>query len=94
MTFAPFREQVNWELDGLEAVHIVVTYFAPDSDCPITLLEFGLTVAERAEKVVCWCPTNYSKRGNVETVCVRKGIRVCETMDEVVAVVCGRVAGV
>ncbi|GAB7340165.1 hypothetical protein MBLNU457_6642t1 [Dothideomycetes sp. NU457] len=51
-TFAPFNEQVNWELNGLKAADIVVAYFAPDSDCPVTLLEFGLTVAQRAEKVV------------------------------------------
>ncbi|GAB7340167.1 hypothetical protein MBLNU457_6642t3 [Dothideomycetes sp. NU457] len=93
-TFAPFNEQVNWELNGLKAADIVVAYFAPDSDCPVTLLEFGLTVAQRAEKVVCWCPGDYSKRGNVEIVCARKGVRVCETMDEVVVEVCGRVKGV
>jgi len=82
--FPPFVEQVTWELDGLEQSDIVVVYFAPDSDCPITLLEFGITVAEKAEKVICWCPERYSKRGNVEIVCGRRGVRVWESMDQVV----------
>ena len=84
ISFPPFVEQVNWELDGLEAADIVVVYFSPTSDSPITLLEFGITVAEKAEKVICWCPEQYSKRGNVEIVCGRRGVRVLESIDEVV----------
>src|SRR5262249_42741648 len=34
-----FREQVEWELAGLEQASLVAMYFAPSTKAPITLLE-------------------------------------------------------
>ncbi|MGL4424391.1 MAG: nucleoside 2-deoxyribosyltransferase domain-containing protein, partial [Gemmataceae bacterium] len=36
-----FREQVEWELAGLERATVVGMYFAPSTQAPITLLELG-----------------------------------------------------
>src|SRR5690242_12878631 len=55
--FDPFREQVEWELEGQEAASLVAFYFAPDTRAPITLLELGLA-AGRKRAVVC-CPDGY-----------------------------------
>ncbi len=37
-----FREQVEWELEGLERASVVAMYFAPATQAPITPLELGL----------------------------------------------------
>ena len=37
-----FREQVEWELDGLESADVVVFFFDHDTQSPVTLLELGL----------------------------------------------------
>lgn len=49
--FAPFREQVEWELDALEKADLILFYFAPETKSPITLLELGLNV--RRNVIVC-----------------------------------------
>src|SRR6185436_15768358 len=37
-----FAEQVNWELNALEAATLIVMYFDPKTKSPISLLELGL----------------------------------------------------
>jgi hypothetical protein len=65
----PFREQVEWELAGLERASVVAMYFAPSTKAPVTLLELGLCA--RAGRLVVCCPEGYWRRGNVEVVCRR-----------------------
>ena len=48
-----FREQVEWELDGLDRADVVAMWFAPESKAPITLLELGLTA--RSGKLLVGC---------------------------------------
>ena len=67
--FAPFREQVEWELTAQERASIIAMYFAPASQAPITLFELGL-FARSGRLVVC-CPDGYWRKGNVEIVCAR-----------------------
>lgn len=67
-----FREQVEWELDGLDRADIVALYFDPKGQAPISLLELGLHAQEG--KVVVYCPKGYWRKGNVEVVCKRFGI--------------------
>src|SRR5262249_30113389 len=64
ITDVRFREQVEWELAGLERATVVAMYFAPATKAPVTLLELGLCA--RAGKVVVCCPEGYWRRGNVE----------------------------
>jgi hypothetical protein len=40
--FAPFREQVGWEMERQMEADLLVYYFAADTLSPITLLEMGL----------------------------------------------------
>jgi hypothetical protein len=86
-----FREQVEWELDGLDRADVVAMWFAAESKAPITLLELGLTA--RSGKLLVGCPDGFWRKGNVEVVCARFGIPlatswaafvalVCETLDE------------
>ena len=69
-----FREQVEWELDGLDRADLIAMWFAPDTKAPITLLELGLHA--RAGKLVVGCPDGYWRKGNVEVVCARFGVPV------------------
>lgn len=63
-----FREQVEWELFGLELASKILIYFQPETKSPISLLELGL-VASYAEDLVIVCPDGFWRKGNIEIVC-------------------------
>lgn len=67
-----FREQVTWELDGLERADVIAMWFAPASRAPITLLELGLCA--RGGRLLVGCPDGFWRKGNVEVVCARFGV--------------------
>ncbi|KAI5925084.1 hypothetical protein F4810DRAFT_708888 [Camillea tinctor] len=76
-SFAPWREQVAWELEKQEAADLTVVYFGAGSLAPVSLLEFGLAAGRGREVVVVVVvEEGYAKRGNVKMVCERFGI-VC-----------------
>lgn len=79
--FAPFREQVEWELEGLERADLILFYFAPETKAPVTLLELGLNA--RRKVIVC-CPDEYWRKGNVDVVCRRYGITQVSTLEELI----------
>lgn len=87
--FAPFREQVEWELEGQERATLILFYFAPDTKAPITLLELGLA-AERSA-IVC-CPEGYFRKGNVDVVCRRYGLAQVDSLESLIAEARRRVA--
>lgn len=74
-----FREQVEWELNLLEQADQIVVYFAPGTKAPITLLEFGLFAA--SGKLIVACPEGYWRKGNVDIVCERYGVRQVADLD-------------
>jgi hypothetical protein len=78
-TFAPFREQVEWELEMQRKAHLVVIYFGPDTDAPISLLEFGLAV--RQGKALVVCHPAYRKKGNVQIICRNYGIAMRDSLN-------------
>jgi len=75
-----FFEQVNWELDMLDAADIVVMYLAPGTRSPVSLLELGLCA--RSGKLLVCCPTGFWRRGNVEVVCLRHQIPLYDTLED------------
>lgn len=80
-----FREQVEWELNGLEVADIVLLVFDPNTKSPITLLELGLLVAWRvagAKDIVVVCPDGFWRKGNVDVVCHRYDIMQSNTLEE------------
>ncbi|MEL6671384.1 MAG: nucleoside 2-deoxyribosyltransferase domain-containing protein [Bacteroidota bacterium] len=77
--FPLFREQVEWEMAGLEQADIIFMYFAPGSKSPITLLELGLTAA--SQKLIVCCPDGFWRKGNVEVVCHRFGLPLLEDFE-------------
>lgn len=75
-----FLQQVEWELDHLEAASLILFYFDPNTKSPITLMELGLLAAKKNLVVVC--PKGFWRRGNVEIVCRRFDIPFVETLDD------------
>jgi hypothetical protein len=63
-----FRQQVEWELEGLEAANIILMYFDPATKSPISLLELGLFHKCNIHIV---CPSGFWRKGNVDIVCDR-----------------------
>ena len=78
-----FREQVEWELDGLERADCVLVNFLSDSLSPITLLELGLFAT--SGKLIVVCPDGFWRKGNVEVVAARYGFTLFQTIEEAVA---------
>ncbi|KJZ70057.1 hypothetical protein HIM_10561 [Hirsutella minnesotensis 3608] len=77
ISFAPYREQVEWELDKQEKADIVVIYFDPATQAPVSLLELGIW-ARVPGKAIVVCPGGYWKRGNVQVVCKKFGVEVLD----------------
>lgn len=78
-----FRQQVEWELDGLAQADLIAMYLAPGTMSPISLLELGIHSATNSlcrdgwsceqELIVC-CPQGFQRKGNVDIVCERFGV--------------------
>ena len=77
-----FTEQVNWELDMLDKADIIIFYFDPDTDAPITLLEFGKFCS--SGKIVVCCPDGFWRKGNVDVVCQRNNVPQVDTLEELI----------
>ena len=80
-----FREQVEWELSGLERADVIALYLAPQTKSPISLLELGLHA--RQDKLVVCCPEGFWRKGNVDIVCARYGIETAASLQELTAAV-------
>lgn len=79
-----FREQVEWELKAIEEADMVYLYFLPETRSPITLLELGFLAGRNPEKTVVCCPEGFWRRGNVDIVCDRYGVRRVETLNDLI----------
>jgi hypothetical protein len=86
-----FRQQVEWELSAQEQADLIVMYFAPGTRSPITLLELGLFA--RSGKLVVCCPEGYWRRGNVQVVCGRYGVREAADLAGLVEAIRAAVGG-
>ena len=83
-----FRRQVEWELAALESADVIVLYFTPGSQAPISLLEMGLHA--RNGKLVVLCPEGFWRKGNVDITAQAYGVRQVETLGELIAEVKAR----
>jgi hypothetical protein len=83
-----FRAQVEWETGGLEKANAIVLYFNPDSEAPISLLEFGLFA--RSGRMIVRCPEGYPHKGYVDILCGRYNVGQVETLDEITNAILSR----
>ena len=82
ITNPQFREQVEWELSGLEESDIIIMVFDPKTMSPISLLELGLQ--SKSNKMVVMCPEGFWRKGNVDIVCEKYNIKQVKNIDELV----------
>jgi len=75
-----FREQVQWELSGLERADHVLLFLSPGTKSPITLLELGLHA--RSGRLIVACPEGFWRRGNVQTVCHRYRVPMFDALED------------
>ena len=77
-----FAEQVMWEALGLDVADYVIFNILPDTYSPITLLELGYVLGSRGgnakNQVVVNCPRGFWRKGNVDIMCNRAGVKVTE----------------
>ena len=65
-----FKEQVTWELDGLDRADLIVMYLQPDTLSPISMMEIGIyinTLDWNKQMVIC-CPDGFWRKGNIEVL--------------------------
>lgn len=77
---AKFKEQVKWELDGLERANLIICYFDSQTKSPITLLELGLHA--KTKKLIVFCPEGFWRKGNVDVVAEKYKFPVFNTKKE------------
>jgi hypothetical protein len=82
-----FREQVEWELRGIEEADLVILNFETDTKSPITLLELGLVAPTKHGCAVVRCPERFWRSGNVDIVCARFGIKQVDTINDLAGVI-------
>ena len=66
----------------MESASVIAMYFRPEKEvlAPISMLELGLFA--RSGKMVVACPEGFWKRGNVQVVCRRFGIKLLGSLQE------------
>lgn len=85
-----FRAQVEWELAALDSADIIILYFAPGSQSPVSLLEMGLHA--RSGKLIIFCPDGYWRKGNVDITAQRYGAKQVTSFKDLLAEVRTRIA--
>lgn len=64
-----FREQVEWELEGLRFCKTILFYFDPATKSPISLMELGYVIGMMKPSVIVICPKDFYRKGNVDIIC-------------------------
>jgi hypothetical protein len=89
-----FRQQVEWELNGLETCTAALMYFDPNTKSPISLLETGLFAHDRlhnqsasGSKLHVVCPKGFWRKGNVDIVCERYYIDQYSSLTKAIAAI-------
>jgi len=75
-----FTEQVEWELSSLDAADLIICYFDKETKSPITMMELGLHA--KSQKLIVCCPEGFYRKGNVDVVCNKYGIKQVDKLDE------------
>jgi len=82
-----FKEQVEWELQGLEDSDFIIVYYCADTKSPITLLELGLHAKTTPEKLIVCCPEGFWRKGNVDIVCAKYGVKQVSSLNQIISVI-------
>lgn len=75
-----FYQQVNWEADALEKSDLIIMYFSPGTQSPISLLELGRY--STTGKMLVICPEGFWRKGNVDIFCHKFNIPLFDSMEK------------
>ena len=76
-----FHQQVSWELHYLERVDLAFFFLEAGTLSPISLMELGFICNGETPAIVV-CEPGFWRRGNVEIMCERYDLILCETLEE------------
>jgi hypothetical protein len=79
-----FNVQVNWELDKINESDIVIVNIDPNTMSPITLMELGFLCASAPHKTHVCCPEGFWRKGNVDIICERNGVKTYDSIDDLI----------
>lgn len=77
---AVFNQQVSWELDALEKADIIMLYFDPSTQSPISILEFGLYA--KSGKLYVIIPEGFWRKGNIDITCHKYNVPIFHSIDQ------------
>ncbi len=77
-----FKDQVIWELTGIEKSDLIIFYFDPTTTSPITLMELGLCAALKPQQTIVCCPEGYFRKGNVDILCEKFKMLQVKNLDD------------
>lgn len=75
------REQVTWELTGLQEADCVLMHFDPKTKSPISLLELGLLIGSDTTVFVS-CSPEFYRYGNVKITCEMYDVPVYNSLSD------------
>ena len=73
-------------MDSLDKADFIIMYFDPETKSPITMLELGIHAVSSPEKLVVLCTDGFWRKGNVDIVCERYGIKQVNNFEELFAI--------
>lgn len=81
-----FSQQVHWELHGIAEAEVVLFYFDPRTQSPITLMELGYVIGRAwvKNRVLVCCPEGFFRKGNVDIICASHGIPRYDNLESMV----------
>lgn len=79
-----FVEQVNWEIDGINSSELTLMFLPTNSIAPVSLLELGLIATQHCDSLFVVCEDGYHRKGNVDIVCERYGVKQFETLGKAI----------
>jgi len=77
-----FREQVEWELEALDYADLIIIYFCPNTKSPVSMLELGLYAKNNPEKLLICCPEGFWRKGNIDIVCNKYGVKQVDNIED------------
>jgi hypothetical protein len=80
MNNVDLTNQINWEYDALDKADYILMNILPDSQSPITVLEFGM-YAKSGKLLVC-CPKEFFRYANIQVTCYRFNIPLFDNVDD------------
>jgi len=83
-----FYGQVSWELSAMERADLIVFYFSPATQSPVSMLELGLFA--RSGKIVVCCPEGFWRKGNIDIVCERYGVTQADSLKDLIQIIRNR----